>query len=374
MAWANVSASGGKTPEPCACQSLATTAVPHVALAPAANGHRRPGNAGALDASRSRVWRKALTLALWVLLGLLLTPPACLATARAATRAKPASPALATVYGEPIVRAEAEAALGGSHVGHPAALRQAVVALVELRLALRGLRATDRQHLAEQTDLLAAEAAAHQGGMAAWIAQLATLGQSPGGWKCATLTRLAVAAQLPAEATAVAEAEVLERYQRRWGRFVVPAQLRLSEIAVPLSSDATTEVEQARGIVISAHERLERGEPFAEVARTLSQTPDAQRGGDREWVGADVLDVPLRAALETLQPGQRTRPTRSAWGFHILWLRERQPARKLSLAEARPLVVAQLAAERGQVARRNWLNLARARAEKAGHIRWMVPK
>jgi len=318
----------------------------------------------------------SLCVALWLALCLslclrLLAEPA---PAHAAARPKQAPAVLAIVYGERVLRGEAESALAGDHVGHPWALRQSVAEAVDLRLALRGLPKAVAEQLAAHADTLAAEAEAHQGGRAAWTAQLAALGQSAAGWRRMMLTRLAVAAQLPAGATAVGEEAIADRYKRRWGRFVVPAQALLSEIAVPLSSDATADVEHARAVVLAANERLERGEPFAAVAKVLSQTPDAGRGGDRGWVGEDVLDVALRAALQALEPGQRTRPVQSAWGMHVLLLRERKPQRKLSLAEARPLVIAQLAAERGHVARRQWLDAARAAADSAGHLRWMTPK
>jgi len=72
--------------------------------------------------------------------------------------------------------------------------------------------------------------------------------------------------------------------------------------------------------------QLQQGAPFPSVARQFSQNPTAAQGGDIGVVQQGQLSQALDDALMKMRPGEVSPPIRSAGGYYILALRERQEA------------------------------------------------
>lgn len=70
--------------------------------------------------------------------------------------------------------------------------------------------------------------------------------------------------------------------------------------------------------------QLQQGATFANVARQFSQNPSAAQGGDIGVVQQGQLPVELDSALQKMRAGEISAPIRSAGGYYILALRERQ--------------------------------------------------
>ncbi len=70
--------------------------------------------------------------------------------------------------------------------------------------------------------------------------------------------------------------------------------------------------------------QLQSGATFGTVARQFSQSPTAAAGGDLGWVHEGQLPPELDATLKQMTPGSVSQPIRSAGGYYILGLRERQ--------------------------------------------------
>ena len=70
--------------------------------------------------------------------------------------------------------------------------------------------------------------------------------------------------------------------------------------------------------------QLRQGAPFAMVARQFSQHPSAATNGDMGWINDGQLAPELNSALAKLAVGEISEPVRSAGGYYILGLRERQ--------------------------------------------------
>jgi len=71
-------------------------------------------------------------------------------------------------------------------------------------------------------------------------------------------------------------------------------------------------------------EQLHAGAPFAAVARQFSQSPTAAQGGELGWVTKGQLAPELEKVLNEMTPGEVSVPVRSAGGYYILYLRQRQ--------------------------------------------------
>ncbi len=101
--------------------------------------------------------------------------------------------------------------------------------------------------------------------------------------------------------------------------------------------------------------QIQAGADFGQVARQSSQdTLTRDNGGDLGWFARGTLPAKeVEDAAFTLQPGQVSGVIQSAFGYHLVQVLERDPARKLEGAE---LVKAQ------RQAMENWLNGLRAHA------------
>ena len=70
--------------------------------------------------------------------------------------------------------------------------------------------------------------------------------------------------------------------------------------------------------------QLRQGAPFSMVARQFSQHTSAATNGDMGWINDGQLAPELNSALAKLAVGEISEPIRSAGGYYILGLRERQ--------------------------------------------------
>jgi parvulin-like peptidyl-prolyl isomerase len=87
--------------------------------------------------------------------------------------------------------------------------------------------------------------------------------------------------------------------------------------------------EQALGALHVAQVELERGEPFADVARRYSDCSD--KGGDLGWFPSGFMVEEFECALSQLSRGQWTDIFGTPFGFHIALLVDRTPAGPASL-------------------------------------------
>lgn len=96
----------------------------------------------------------------------------------------------------------------------------------------------------------------------------------------------------------------------------------LSEIVLPVDkpSDEKNVAADAARLV----QTLSEGASFDALARQVSASSTARRGGDLGWMQASKLPGELVEALERLRPGDISQPLRSQVGFFIFYLRDRR--------------------------------------------------
>ena len=71
-------------------------------------------------------------------------------------------------------------------------------------------------------------------------------------------------------------------------------------------------------------EQLQKGAPFAAVARQFSSAPTAANGGELGWVSPTQVQPLLAKALEDMRPGQLSAPIVVPEGVYILQLRDKR--------------------------------------------------
>jgi parvulin-like peptidyl-prolyl isomerase len=144
-----------------------------------------------------------------------------------------------------------------------------------------------------------------------------------------------------------AEPALRAHYERNQHEFGIPAAVRLSQIQIRVPKDAdAAQREAARGRAEEALARLENGEPFAEVAKDMTENPrEAGSDGDLGFVWRDG-DPWLDAALQGIEVGERTGILDSRVGFDILLLTDERPAVVPPFEQVRDEVAEHLRRER----------------------------
>jgi len=158
------------------------------------------------------------------------------------------------------------------------------------------------------------------------------------------------------------EAEITRYYETNGAEFLRPEQRRLLEILVKVDPVGTEEDERrAKAKADAALARLRQGEPFEAVARETSDDAFATKGGDLGWVHSGRLDRDLEGAAFATPVGQLGQ-VRSISGFHVYKVVGREPARQLTLDEARPLIIERVQRARRDATRQAWEEGLRASA------------
>ena len=96
----------------------------------------------------------------------------------------------------------------------------------------------------------------------------------------------------------------------------------LSEIVLPV--DSPGQEQRVAADAARLVQTLSEGASFEALARQVSASATAARGGDVGWVPASTIPAELVGALERLRPGDVSQPLRSPVGFFIFQLRDRR--------------------------------------------------
>ncbi|MBM3279207.1 MAG: peptidylprolyl isomerase [Candidatus Handelsmanbacteria bacterium] len=115
----------------------------------------------------------------------------------------------------------------------------------------------------------------------------------------------------------------LETYRQTY-RDSLPPRLSLSKISVKLKPEPQV-MERARTRIEEVRQKLQAGEPFADLARRYSEDPgSAANGGDLGCFKSGQLVPEFEEAARQLKPGQLSEPVITPYGYHLIELREKR--------------------------------------------------
>lgn len=149
----------------------------------------------------------------------------------------------------------------------------------------------------------------------------------------------------------VEEEEVAAHYQEHREDYDRPEQVRARQIVI--SSEA--EGQRILGL-------LRQGEPFAEMARQHSLSPDGEQGGDLGFFARGEMPPEFDAVVFSLPVGRLSDLVKSEYGFHIFLVEERRKAMRLELKSVQDEIRAGLRAEKEERAYQEWLGKLRGQA------------
>jgi parvulin-like peptidyl-prolyl isomerase len=150
----------------------------------------------------------------------------------------------------------------------------------------------------------------------------------------------------------VGEPEVAAWQARHRDRRDLPEEVRASQILVRSEEEAA-----------AARREILAGASFGDVARRVSLSPDADRGGDLGYFARGQMPPEFDEAVFALTPGRLSEVVETAYGYHLFLVTDRRAARTRTEAEVRAEVRAALLAEKRESAFRAWLAGARREAK-----------
>jgi parvulin-like peptidyl-prolyl isomerase len=119
--------------------------------------------------------------------------------------------------------------------------------------------------------------------------------------------------------------ELRERYDREKERYRLPERARLREIVI-LRPDTPAAVEEARQHVQQIAEQARSNADFALLAKTASQAPTKDKGGDLGEVAKGELLPELDKAVFNSPAGAVIGPIEAKTAWHILKVEQRLPS------------------------------------------------
>ena len=119
--------------------------------------------------------------------------------------------------------------------------------------------------------------------------------------------------------------ELRERYDREKERYRLPERARLREIVI-LKPDNAAGIEQARQRVQQIAEQARNSADFALLAKTASQAPTKDKGGDLGEVTRGELLPELDKAVFNSTAGTVLGPIEAKTAWHILKVEQRLPS------------------------------------------------
>jgi peptidyl-prolyl cis-trans isomerase C len=140
--------------------------------------------------------------------------------------------------------------------------------------------------------------------------------------------------------TAVAE----ERYRIKPEEFRDPEQVRVSHVLVNTKARSD---EEARARAEEVRLKALAGADFAELAREFSDDPSAKSNqGNLGFFDRGRMAKPFEDAAFALgKPGDISPAVKTQFGYHVILLHEKQPARQKSFAQVKNALIAQMKAK-----------------------------
>lgn len=154
-------------------------------------------------------------------------------------------------------------------------------------------------------------------------------------------------------ATPVGPEELAVYYEEHRSELRAPETVTLRQILVSTEN-------QARDVV----RRLKKDpKSFEVLARSLSRGPEASTGGVLGSFARGQLPAELEAAGFALAVGGHSEPIQTSFGYHVLRLDAREPARERTLEECRGEILARLQGQKRDQAVREFVQGLLARAK-----------
>jgi peptidyl-prolyl cis-trans isomerase C len=133
----------------------------------------------------------------------------------------------------------------------------------------------------------------------------------------------------------ITDEEIEARYSEEIAKLPETEEIRARHVLVDTKAEANVIASMAR-----------TGDDFAELAKSYSTGPSAERGGDLGYFTADRMVSEFSDAAFALEPGAISDPIESEVGWHVIKVEDRRPKAPPSLDEVRDQMTSSILRER----------------------------
>lgn len=159
-------------------------------------------------------------------------------------------------------------------------------------------------------------------------------------WDKQRIDQITVAAVLERELkVAITDADAKKFYDENPSKFEQPEQVRASHVLIgtrdmATNTELTEEQKKAkRKVADDVRKRAVAGEDFAKLAKEFSEDPGSKDSGGEYIFGRGKMVAEFEAAAFSLTNNQVSDVVTTQFGYHIIKLSEKMPAKMPSLAE-----------------------------------------
>jgi len=140
----------------------------------------------------------------------------------------------------------------------------------------------------------------------------------------------------------ISTAELKKYYNQNKDKFNIKASVHARHILLKTKADAQAVINELKGL---SGEKLKA--KFIELAREKSTGPTASRGGDLGYFTNGQMVKAFNDKAFSMKKGTVTQtPVKTQFGYHVIYVEDKKPAKMTSFAEAKPYIEEMLKRER----------------------------
>lgn len=130
----------------------------------------------------------------------------------------------------------------------------------------------------------------------------------------------------------------IKAFQKRLDAEAGKPQYQIAEVFIDASrAGGQALAQQGAEQLIS---QLQKGAPFAAVARQFSNSPSAANGGDVGWISTGEMAPEVDQALQNLRPGQLSPPIPVKDGVYIIFLKDKRAGGTSTVVKLKQVAIA----------------------------------
>jgi len=147
----------------------------------------------------------------------------------------------------------------------------------------------------------------------------------------------------------VSPEDIKRVYEIQKDRFKIPRQVKAREILIKVDpQDPSEKVDERRKKAEAILEKAKKAKEFGALAKQVSESNTAPKGGDLGWVQKGMVDQPSEAALFSLKAGETSGLVVTPSGFSIFRVEEAKEEKERSLEEVKEEILKSLKKEKGK--------------------------
>jgi parvulin-like peptidyl-prolyl isomerase len=159
----------------------------------------------------------------------------------------------------------------------------------------------------------------------------------------------------------VSPEEAQQYFDKNRSEFDEPEQVKARHILIENDTGAKEEIQ-------SIQDQLEGGANFGEVARSKSEGPSAQQGGELGFITRDRMVKPFSDAAFGLDVGELSDPVKTQYGWHLIQVTDRKQASKAQYEDVSDTVVQQVRSQKRRQKTQQLLQDLRSRVEIVNNV------